>query len=381
MYIFRYNLYMSSEHVQAATTWPGPHEPHQGLPPLPPSSIETPRILKGTIAASRALAALDVACRRLPDPTLLINSMPLLEAQVSTEIENIVTTSDELFRAAFVPDITQATPEAKEALLYRTALRRGSDALRHGQPLGTDTAKIVCSVLLDADVDFRVRRGTFIGNSRTRQSIYMPPSEKVVIEEKMAAWQEFVRNPHGIDPLIATALLHYQFEAIHPFPDGNGRTGRVLNLLCLQHFSLLHVPVLYLSSHFLQHRAEYYALLLRVTSEGAWEAWVEYFLRGIEQTSVRTLGIIDAVLAAQRALKEKLLEIDRKLPAAELAELLSQRPYVRIDNVTEAGLAERQTASRWLSALVDAGILADEKVGRSRLFVNTGLLDALRSSP
>lgn len=359
--------------------WTDPREPCQTLPPLPPHEVQTTRVLKATIRASRSLAALDVACRRLPDPTLLINMLPLLEAQASSEIENIVTTSDELFRAAHDLDIQRASPDVKEALRYRTALRAGYEHLEQ-ETLTTQTAIVVGSAILDEPAVVRDRDGVYIGNPRTRSPLYTPPTGQDILNTKLHEWQTFLHSPGDIDPLVATALQHYQFEAIHPFFDANGRTGRVLNLLCLKHFDLLQLPVLYLSSYFLRTRRDYYTNLMAVTQDGAWEQWIEYFLQGIDQTSRHTLDLIDRVLQAQRNLKHTLAAFDKKLPAAELAEVLSQRPYARIKDIVDAGLAERQTASRWLTSLADGGILSDEKVGRNKLFVNHTLLTVLSSA-
>lgn len=359
--------------------WTGPREPYQTLPPLPPQNVQNTRVLKATIRASRSLAALDVACRRLPDPTLLINMLPLLEAQASSEIENIVTTSDELFRAAHDLDIQRASPDVKEALRYRTALRAGYEHLENGT-LSSETAIVVGSALLDEPAIVRDRDGVYIGNPRTRSPLYTPPTGQDLLATKLAEWQNFLHNPAEIDPLVATALQHYQFEAIHPFFDANGRTGRVLNLLCLKHFDLLQLPVLYLSSYFLRTRRDYYSNLMAVTEAGAWEQWVEYFLYGVEQMSRHTLDLIDRVLLSQQELKQTLASVDKKLPAAELAEVLSQQPYARIKDIVDAGLAERQTASRWLTALAKAGVLNDEKVGRNKLFINHKLLHVLTSA-
>lgn len=359
--------------------WTGPRDPYQKLPPLPPAGVQTSRVLHSTISASRALAALDVACQRLPDPTLLINMLPLLEAQASSEIENIVTTSDELFRAAHDLDIKRASPDVKEALRYRTALRAGYDSLQL-DGLGVATAVTVGSALLGEQAAIRDRDGVYIGNPRTRSPLYTPPTGVEVIATKLQDWQAFLQDPGEIDPLVATALQHYQFEAIHPFFDGNGRTGRVMNLLCLKHFNLLHLPVLYLSSHFLRTRRDYYSHLMAVTENHQWEQWVMYFLHGIELTSRHTLTLIDRILDSQRELQDALATHDKKLPARELAEVLSQKPYARISDVVDAGLAERQTASRWLTGLADQGIVTAEKVGRSKLFINHKLLGVLGSA-
>lgn len=237
--------------------WNHPDRPYQDLPALPPSGVvETPAVLKATITASRALARLDGAYKRLPDPTMLINLIPLMEAQASSEIENIVTTNDELFKAAngALPDVT---PQVKEALRYREALRAGHESLAT-RPITTKTAIEVCSHIHARTAIIRDQPGTYIGNPTTGNRMYTPPEGRDVILDHLSAWERFLHSNHGLDPLVVMALSHYQFEAIHPFFDGNGRTGRVLNLLILIETGLLQLPILYLSGHVMRHKDTYY---------------------------------------------------------------------------------------------------------------------------
>ncbi len=359
--------------------WTHPDRPFQDLPPLPPPDVETPRVLKAVIGASRQLSALDMACRRLPDPSILINSIPLLEAQASSEIENIVTTNDELFRAAHDALDEPITPQIKEALSYREALRTGFTSLQN-RPITTRTAVDVCSCLQAAPMRIRDQPGTYIGNPVTGERIYTPPDGRDTITSHLSSWERFIHGDHRIDPLAVMALQHYQFEAIHPFNDGNGRTGRVLNLLYLIEQGLLEWPVLYLSGHIVRHKEGYYAALRGVTQRDDWESWIIYMVAAVEHTATWTLNLIDAISALRAETEQRIRENRPKLRSAELTRLIFTQPYVRIADIETAGIAVRQTASGWLHQLADDGLLKQIRVGRSVIFVNTALLELLLHS-
>lgn len=350
--------------------------PYQELPDLPPATeLETKQVLKSVLAASRELAALDMACRRMPDPTLLINLSPLIEAQASSEIENIVTTNDELFRAASGA-LESVSPAIKEALRYREALSVGSELVK-SRPLTFQTALAVCGTLHGSDAQVRDRPGTYIGNPVTGTRAYTPPEGKDVILKKLAAWERFIHEHGDLDPLVVMALQHYQFEAIHPFFDGNGRTGRILNLLCLQQLELLNLPVLYLSGYLVRHKDRYYGLLRDVTENGSWEEWICFMTDGVAAAARSALHLIDTVLEHQRTLESTIRASHPNFHAAELARILTRQPYARIDDVVSAGLAQRQTASKWLASLTEDGLIHREKVGRGVIFVNLPLVQAL----
>lgn len=346
-----------------------PEQPFNQLPPLPPlADIESKPILKRCISARAALAALNQAGQLLPNQTVLINTLPLLEAQASSEIENIVTTTDRLFQFAQGMD-NKADPATKEALRYRTALSDGFQGLSK-KPLCTATAVAVCRIIKNTAMDIRKGPGTTLANDVTGQIIYTPPVGETLIREKLANWEQFLHNTTDIDPLIRLAVAHYQFEAIHPFSDGNGRTGRLLNILFLIEQGLLNLPILYLSRFIIRNKANYYRLLLEVTTDAAWEPWVLYMLEAIEETALWTNDKIGAI----RRLMEHTAEYVRnQLPALytrELVDLVFTQPYCRIGNVVEAGLAKRQTASVYLKQLSDAGVLDEIKVGREKLFIH-----------
>lgn len=356
-------------------TWT-PDAPYDDLPHLPPSGeIETRQVLKATIAARDALARLDASARALPNPTVLINAIPLIEAQASSEIENIVTTTDELFSAAQVDQPTATTPAAREALRYRTALRRGFDHVG-ARPLTSRTAIQICTTLRGHEV--RVRDGeVFIGDPRTRRRVYTPPAQPAAISRLLDNWTDFVNRPSDLDPLVRMAVAHYQFEAIHPFTDGNGRTGRILNVLMLCDAGLLQLPVLYPSRHIIETKDEYYRLLAEVTSAGAWQAWILYMVESIRATSVRTLDLVRRISDVE---VEVLAAVRSALGSAnhDVISVLMEQPYARTRDVMSRSGVSRPTATKWLKALEEDGVLEGFRIGREVLYVNTRLMEVLR---
>lgn len=354
-----------------------PGRPYNTLPSLPPKAdIESRPILKACIGARAALGELKQAGGLLPNPTILINTIPLLEARASSEIENIVTTTDRLFRFAQNDRAGLADPATKEALRYRTALWRGFQSLKK-RPLTTATAVEVCRTIKGVSLDIRRVPGTALANDATGKVIYTPPQGEALLRSLLADWERFLHEAEAIDPLIRMAVAHYQFEAIHPFTDGNGRTGRILNLLFLVEQGLLDSPVLYLSRSIIRRKADYYRLLRAVTAEGRWEDWILYMLKAVEDTARWTTAKIHAI----RKLMQDTAEIVRvQAPAAysrELIELIFVQPYCRIGNLVDAGIAQRQTASVYLKELCDAGVLKEVKAGREKLFINPRLMTLL----
>ena len=354
------------------------NQPYNALPALPPAAeIESRAILKACIGARAALAALRQAGELIPNQAVLINTLPLMEAQASSEIENIVTTADTLFRQAQLDERT-ADPATKEALRYRTALRQGIESLKR-RPLSTATAVEVCSTLMGREMDVRKIPGTVLGNQATGEVTYTPPVGEARLREKLANWERFIHEQQAADPLIRMAVAHYQFEAIHPFLDGNGRTGRVLNELMLIEQGLLDLPVLYLSRYVIRNRADYYRLLLAVTREAAWEAWILYVLRGVGETAGWSTGKIGALRALMATATDHIRKHLPKLYSRELVELVFMQPYCRIQNVVSAGIAKRQTASVYLKSLAKIGVLREIDAGREKLFLHPKFLDLLLS--
>lgn len=354
-----------------------PARPFDDLPALPPTAdIESRALLKACIEARAALAELKSIGAAIPNQAVLINTIPLLEAQASSEIENIVTTSDALFR--FAQDEQAADPATKEALSYRAALREGFDSLAE-RPLGTGTAVRVCSRLKNRDMDVRRVLGTALKNAATGEVVYTPPQGEALLRDKLANWERFIHDATDIDPLIRMAVAHYQFEAIHPFLDGNGRTGRVLNLLLLVEQGLLDQPVLYLSRHILRHRIDYYRLLLAVTRDGAWQDWIGFMLDAVAQTARWTGDKIRAIQALHSQATDFVRTHAPKIYSRELVDALFVQPYCRIQNLVDGGIAKRQTASVYLKQLADLGMLVEVKVGREKLFLHPNFVRLLTS--
>lgn len=271
---------------------------------------------------------------------------------------------------------TASDPATREALRYREALLAGFSDITT-RPLGTSTAVTIASRIRDVRVSIRNLEDSRIVNDRTRETIYTPPRGERLLRDLLANWERFLHSETSLDPLVRLAVGHYQFEAIHPFTDGNGRTGRVLNSLYLIETGLLSAPVLYLSRYINRTRSDYYRLLLEVTSAGAWEAWILYMLEGIGETAGWTLGKIEAIRNLMEAARQQFRDQRPRIYRQELLDLIFEWPYIRIANVVNSGLAERQTASRYLNELTQIDILEERPMGREKLFLNTRLLRLL----
>lgn len=353
-----------------------PARPYNTLPPLPPKAdVESHAILKRCIEARAALAELKQAGRLIPNQEVLINSIPYREARDSSEIENIVTTTDRLFRYAATND-AGADAATKETLRYKTALFQGYDAIRD-RPLSTATAIAVCQTIKAAQMEIRRTPGTALRNDTTGHIIYTPPEGEPVLRDMLSNWERFMHEQRDIDPLIRMAIAHYQFEAIHPFTDGNGRTGRILNILFLIGEGLLDIPVLYLSRYIVANKNAYYELLLNVTTKGEWEPWIVYMLEALETTAHWTRQKIHAIAALMEHACEYTAAAKPSLYHKELIEAVFQQPYCRIAFLVDAGIAKRATASRYLKELVEIGILRELQDGRDKIFINPKFLDLL----
>lgn len=354
-----------------------PKLPYNSLPDLPPPTkvIETTEILKTCINSRVALAELKQAAELIPNSAVLVNALPLLEARASSEIENIVTTTDKLFEFADIAE-DKADAATKEALRYRTALFEGSKMVKRGM-LTTDMAIQICSTIKGSELDIRAESGTTLNNRMTGEVIYTPPEGQKLLQAKLDNWADFMHTKTDIDPLIRLAVQHYQFEAIHPFIDGNGRTGRILNILFLVEHGLLDSPILYLSRFIIQNKAAYYRLLQNVTRDQDWTPWILFMLNGIEETCIWTT---DKIKAIRELMEHTASFVQDKLPKIyswELVELLFKQPYCRISNLVDAGVAKRQTASVYLKQLCDAGVLKEIKSGRENMFVHPKYIELL----
>lgn len=354
-----------------------PEVPYNDLPFLPPPTdqIETTEILKSCITARVALAELKQAAELIPNSAVLVNALPLLEARASSEIENIVTTTDKLFEFADVAE-DRADAATKEALRYRTALYEGSKMVQR-RMLTTDMAIQICSTIKGVELDIRAGSGTTLKNRSSGKTIYTPPVGQKLLIEMLDNWAEFMHSNETLDPLIRMAVQHYQFEAIHPFSDGNGRTGRILNILFLVELGLLDSPILYFSRYIIQNKAAYYRLLQNVTKHQDWAPWIHFILKGVEETCTWTTDKIKSI----RELMEHTGEfVQKRLPKTyswELVELLFKQPYCRIGNLVDANVAKRQTASVYLKQLCDLGVLREVKSGRENIFVHPKYIELL----
>lgn len=347
------------------------------LPNLPPADFrETPEILKHLAIASRHLGELNGLCTSLPDPNLLINTIVLQESKDSSAIENIVTTQDELYKAA--AEEGEASHAAKEVLSYREALYTGLDKMkaRHNLLLTSTMIEIVQTIKQN-NAGIRNTPGTALKNAINGEVIYTPPCCEDVLRDKLSALEQFINDASfsGLDPLIKMAFIHYQFESIHPFADGNGRTGRILNALYLVQQELLSQPVLYLSSYIVTYKAEYYQLLRQVTEKNNWNDWVMFILTAIIKTAQLTTKNIRQLLALKQETEKEMRELMGSKFNYDLLQLMFRLPYLKVDILVKQNIAQRQSASAWLNRMADANIVTTQKAGRTNYFINKRLLD------
>ena len=358
-----------------------PKQPYNHLPLLlPVAELESHAVLKKCVEAHKALAALKEIGASIPNQTVLINTIPIRESQASSEIENIVTTTDQLFQQASLPDRMDSA--TKETLSYRTALFEGFQDLQT-RPLSTATAVKICSIIRNMEVDIRTVPGTALKNTRTSEVLYTPPEGEKTIRTLLANWESFLHDTvdadtnTDLDPLVRMAVGHYQFEAIHPFSDGNGRTGRILNILFLVSEGLLNIPVLYLSKYILENRRDYYRLLQQVTEKGLWEDWILFMLDAVKETAQWTTEKIRSIQQLMEHACDYVKQQQPRIYSRELVELFFIQPYCRIEHVVEAGIAKRATASKYLWQMCHAGLLTPKEAGRHMLYVNAKFLHLL----
>lgn len=354
-----------------------PKMPYNDLPLLPPPvDLESKAVLKKAIAANKSLAELKGAGELIPNQGVLIQTIGLQEAKLSSEIENIVTTNDELYRA-FADKGQRTTSHTKEVLYYQDALRHGFNAMRSGnRPLTTNLFVELYQIIKRTSAGVRKVPGIKLANP-LGETIYTPPEGESLLRDKLTNLERFIYAVDDLDPLVKLVVMHYQFEAIHPFTDGNGRTGRILNILYLVERGLLDIPVLYLSRFIIENKREYYSGLLQVTKAETWEPWILYILDAIEQTAKVTRDRILAIRDQMTATSEWVKAKAPKLYSKYLIEILYSQPYCKISFVERAGLSTRQTASNNLKKLVDLGLLTSVKKGKELYFINQGFLELL----
>ena len=349
--------------------------------PLPLSiELETKEILKKVISANRALAELKGVANSIPNQHILINALSLQEAKDSSEIENIITTHDELYRASV--SSAAISHQAKEVQRYREALYTGFSLIGEHRLLLKKHIIEIQKVLEGNDAGMRSQSGTVLKNEQSGEVVFMPPQHPQTIHALMDNLEHYINTPKldDLDAPIKMAIVHYQFEAIHPFYDGNGRTGRIVNILFLMLSGLLEIPILYLSSYIIKNKSEYYRLLRAVSSEGTWQAWVLYMLEGVELTAQKSIVLINAINVSMQESKEVIVKALPKLYSKELLELLFKHPYTKINFLVEELGITRKTAGLYLKAFEEIGILKSEKKGREVYFINKRLFELLKNS-
>lgn len=355
------------------------NSPYNDLPDLPPADFtESQDILRHLAKASRYLGELNGLCTSLPDPQLLINTIVLQESKDSSAIENIVTTQDELYKAA-TEDGT-ASHAAKEVLSYREALYIGLEKMQTQQNLLLTNMMVeIVQTIKRNKSGIRNTPGTALKNAINGEIIYTPPCCEDVLREKLAALERFINDPEAspLDPLIKMAFIHYQFEAIHPFSDGNGRTGRIVNALYLVQQELLSQPVLYLSSYIVKYKAEYYQLLRGVTEKNNWHDWIMYILTAMIETAQLTTKKIKNMLSLKEETEKRMKQVLGSSFSYDLLQLMFTLPYLKIELLEKKEIAHRQTASTWLKKLTDADIVKPQKIGRTTYFINYKLMELL----
>lgn len=355
--------------------WKQPELPNNQIPALPPAiKLETETVLKAALQANRFLAELKGYCQTLPNPNLLLNTIILQESKDSSAIENIVTTQDELYRAILNP--LDNSPATKEVISYREAVYAGLEELKTTPVFTGRLALKIMQRIKNTTAGFRTLPGTKLANPNSQKIVYTPPDPSE-IAGKIKDWEKFINHNQELDPLVVMALMHYQFEAIHPFADGNGRTGRILNVLYLVHAKLLTLPVLYHSSYIIQRKDDYYKRLRLVTEEDQWEQWILFMLEAVRETAYDTLQLIKSIVKLKEETLEKVKEVSQKLPAYELNELIFSFPYVKIKTLIDKKIGKRQTASGYLQQLEEMKVLKSIKEGREVYYVNYRLMKLL----
>ena len=340
--------------------------------------IETKAILKKSILANKALAKLNGVAKIIPNQAILINSLILQEAKDSSEIENIITTHDELYQSSL--DISNISHATKEVQNYSRALLKGFDLVKDNSLLLTRHIVDIQQELEGNVAGIRKQSGTVLKNQATGEVIHTPPQEESTIRKLLDNLEQYININDGIDPLIKMAIIHYQFETIHPFYDGNGRTGRIINILYLVLNELLDLPILYLSSYIIKHKADYYRLLQEVRTKGSWEEWIIYMLEGIEQTATKQVQLINDIKELMDKTKEKLKSELPKIYSKDLLEVLFIHPYTKIDMLVDNLGMTRQTASKHLKELETIGLLEEKKIKNSKFYINKELFTMLQKA-
>ena len=351
------------------------------IPDLPfAGDVETRAVFKKTALARSALAELKGMALSIPNETILISTLSLQEAKDSSAIENIITTHDELFRADYLKR-QFATVAAKEVHNYAEALRQGFLTVKQKGILTNNLVLEIQASIEENRAGYRKLPGTELKNEQTGETVYVPPQTYDEVVRHMSNLEHFVNNNDlcDWDPLVKMAVIHHQFESIHPFYDGNGRTGRIINILYLVKEGMLNLPILYLSRFINQNKSDYYRLLQKVRTENAWEEWVLYILDGVEQTSLQTIKIIEGIKELMRSYKDRMRNELPKVYSQDLLNNLFRHPYTKIDFVMEETGVSRKTAAKYLDALNKIGIVSKQKIWKDNYYINSALYDLFQN--
>ena len=343
----------------------------QELPP--PIDLETKVIMRQATQAHRYLAELKGVSKTIPNQTILINTLPLLEAKDSSAIENIITTHDELYKDDLFGDFLQ-NAAAKEVRDYSAALRQGFETVKQSGLLTNNLILEMHKLIEHNSAGFRKLPGTSLMNDRTREIVYVPPQNADDVARLMSNLEKFINDDdlYPLDQLVKMAVVHYQFESIHPFYDGNGRSGRIINILYLVQKGLLDIPVLYLSRYIIRTKPDYYRLLQAVRDNGSWEEWVLYMLRGVEETAKNTIVLVNSIRGLMQDYKVRIRR-DFRFYSQDLLNNLFSHPYTKIEFLERDLRVSRKTAAKYLEELCKAGLLTKEKVGKFNFYINMPL--------
>lgn len=353
--------------------------PYYLLSKLPPpmEKVETIEILRQTNKATAALAELKGIAKTIPNQAMLINAIILQEAKDSSEIENIITTQDDLYKALTL-NKSNISPETKEVINYRKAIFHGFDLVKKQGYIRLNDIVSIQQELIANNAGIRSIPGTVLKNDVTGEVVYTPPQNKSEILDLLSDFVDHFNQLNELSPLINLAILHHQFESIHPFFDANGRTGRILNILYLIIHGLIDVPILYMSSYIIANKPEYYKLLNHTNRTGEWQEWIIFMLKAIENTSYDTISKIDNIRALLELTIIKVKNSSPKTYKKELVELIFEQPYSKIEFVVNKLKVERKAASRYLKELEKVGVLQSQKVGRETIYINKELVEILK---
>ena len=349
------------------------------ITPLPLKvDVETKAVLRKVASAHRVLAELKGILTSIPNQTILLETLTLREARESAAIENIISTIDEVYQSNYNSQ-QFINPAAKEVHQYAQALKKGHDLVKKNDLLTIQHIIKIQETVEQNNAGFRKLPGTKLLNDKTGEIIYTPPQDYETIISLMKNLESFINDDElsNLDPLVKMAIIHHQFESIHPFYDGNGRTGRIINILYLVQKKLLTLPILYLSNYIIKNKSEYYKLLQSVRNDNNWEPWILYMLNGVEESSSASINIITSISELMQAYKLKIKQQLPKIYSQDLLNNIFKFPYTKIEYLQKGLDISRSTAIRYLDALINLGILKKKKIGRDNFFLNEALFEIL----